>query len=62
MIFPMIWITTLDIYFLELLCVDGLVFVLHKGNVNTFETLDPYDMRHGILRENFSSHNNGELS
>jgi len=58
----MIWKTTLDIYFLELLCVDGLVFVLHKCNVNTFETLDPSDVRHGILREKISSHNNGELS
>lgn len=61
MIFPMIWKTTLDIYLLELLCVDGLVFVLHKCNVNTFETLDPSNMRHGILHEKISFHNNGEL-
>ncbi len=36
---------------LELLCANGLDFVLHKCNVNTFETLDPFDMRHGILGE-----------
>jgi hypothetical protein len=58
----MIWKITLKIYLLELLCADGLEFVLHKCNVNTFETLDPSNMRHGILGEKLSSHRNGELS
>jgi hypothetical protein len=57
----MIWNLTLEIYFLELLCVDRLEFVLHKCNVSTFETLDPFDMRHGILGEKLSSHSNGEF-
>jgi hypothetical protein len=37
----------LEFYLLEFLCVDGLDFVPHKCNVNTFETSDP--SKHGIL-------------
>lgn len=48
--------------FAELLCANGLEFVLHKCNINTFETLDPSDTRHGILGKKISFHNNGELS
>jgi hypothetical protein len=39
----------LKFYLLELLCANGLEFVLHRCNVNTFKTLDPFDMRHGVL-------------
>jgi len=45
----------------KFLCVDGLEFVPHKCNVNTLKTLDPIDMKHGILGEKLSSHNYGEL-
>jgi len=62
MIYSMIWKITLEIYLFEFFCVNGLEFVLHKCNVNTFETLDPSNIRHGILGEKLSSHNNGELS
>jgi hypothetical protein len=51
----------IGIYFFELLCANGLEFVSHKCTINTFETLDPFDTRHGILGKKFSSHSNGEL-
>ncbi len=47
---------------LQLLCANGLEFVLDKCNVNTFGTLDPSYTRHGILSEKLSFDNNGELS
>jgi hypothetical protein len=50
----MIWKIALEFYLLELLCADCLEFVSHKCNVNTFETLDPFDMRHGILGKKLS--------
>jgi hypothetical protein len=51
----------LEFYLLQLLCVDCLELVLHNCNVNTFETLDPSDMGHGILSVKHYSHGNGEL-
>jgi hypothetical protein len=57
----MIWKIALEIYLLELLCVDGLELVSHKCNVNTFETSNLIDMKHVILSKKLSSHNNGEL-
>jgi hypothetical protein len=62
MIFSMIWKIAWEVYLLELLCVDGLEFVSHKCNENTFETLDPSDTRHGILGKKLSFRSNGELS
>jgi hypothetical protein len=52
----------LEFYLLQLLCADGLELVSHKCNVNTFEALNPSNMKHGILGEKLSSHGNGELS
>jgi hypothetical protein len=49
----------LEFYFLKLLCANGLDFGPHKCNVNTFETVYPSDMRHGILCEKHSYHING---
>jgi hypothetical protein len=60
--FSMICKIALEFYLLQLLCANGLEFVPHKCNVNTFETLDPFDISHGILGEKLSSHSNGELS
>jgi hypothetical protein len=59
--FCMICKIAFKFYLLELLCVSNLEFILHKCNVNTFKTLDPFNMRHGILGEKHSSHSNGEL-
>jgi hypothetical protein len=60
--FFMISKIALEFYLLELLCADGLDFVLHKCNVNTFKTSDPSNMRHGILGEEHSYHSNDEFS
>jgi hypothetical protein len=51
-----------EFYLLQLLCADYLELVLHNCNVNTFETLNPFDIGHGILSERLSSHGNVELS
>jgi hypothetical protein len=60
--FSMICKIALEFYLFQLLSVDGLEFVLHNYNVNTFENLDPSNMRHGIFGKKLSLHNNGELS
>jgi hypothetical protein len=61
MMFFMICKIALEFYLLQLLCANGLEFLPHKCNVNTFKTLDPFDMRHGILGKKLSFHSNGEL-